>query len=374
MAALAALMPAASGAAGLNALPNLALYERYVAIDGTCSWPRLTLLPGGEISAVIWPHPNHGLVAGAAECWNSSDGGRTWSRAGVPVPNAPGTSRMNVAAGLAPDGTYVAVVAGWNHAAPDAWSVTTDEERKHRSQFHRPPSVTVRAIAAASRDGGRTWSRYGDVPDLPGSLHHLAPYGPIRPLEDGRAGAMLYGDASYFFTSSDQGRTWQKRGQVGPPGGYNETAWIILANHDLYAAARSGDEHGLDGFRSSDGGVTWRKECPLTLPLQHPGDLLRLPDGRILLTYGVRNEGLWAVCARFGDPTARDWSAPLCLVDLEGATDEPRSADPLRDGGYPSTIALSDGTLVTAYYCRGIASHNRYHTGVVRWRAPGPKS
>ena len=67
-------------------------------------------------------------------------------------------------------------------------------------------------------------------------------------------------------------------------------------------------------------------------------------------------------------------SAPLCLVDLEGATDEPHSADPLRNGGYPSTIVLPDGTLVTAYYCRGVAAHNRYHTGVVRWRAPASKS
>jgi hypothetical protein len=185
---------------------------------------------------------------------------------------------------------------------------------------------------------------------------------------------MLYGETAYFFASADQGRTWGKLGQLGSAGDYNETSWIILANRDFYAAARSSDDHGLDGFRSTDGGATWLKERSLTLPLQHPGDLVRLQDGRILLTYGVRNEGLWAICVRFGDPTARLWSAPLCLVDLEGSTDEPRSPDPLRDGGYPSTVVLADGTLVTAYYSRGVSAHTRYHMGVIRWRPPDAHS
>ena len=248
IAALSFLTPAGARAAGLNALPNLALYERYVAIDGSCSWPRLTLLPGGEISALIWPHPNHGLVAGAAECWNSTDGGRTWHRIGVPVPNASADNRMNVAAGLASDGAYTALVAGWTHCPPGRWSATTDEERKHRSQFHRPPSTTSRAIPAVSRDGGRTWSQYGEVADLPQSSRHLTPYGPIRPLSGARMGVMLYGETAYFFASADQGRTWGKLGQLGSAGDYNETSWIILANRDFYAAARSSDDHGLDGF------------------------------------------------------------------------------------------------------------------------------
>jgi len=75
--------------------------------------------------------------------------------------------------------------------------------------------------------------------------------------------------------------------------------------------------------------------------MQVPGDLMRLPDGRILLTYGVRNEGFWSICVRFADATARTWSPAMCLVDLDGSTEEPRSLDPLRDGGYPSTVALA---------------------------------
>ena len=53
-------------------------------------------------------------------------------------------------------------------------------------------------------------------------------------------------------------------------------------------------------------------------------------------------------------------------MDLKGVPD-PTGAS-RQDGGYPSTVELPDGTLVTAYYSNGIAQHRRYHMGVLRWR------
>ena len=139
------------------------------------------------------------------------------------------------------------------------------------------------------------------------------------------------------------------------------------------AASRGAENSCLDAFRSTDGGATWHPEGPLTLNGQHPADLTRLPDGRILLSYGVRNPGLWGVAVRFGDATAHHWTAPMVLVDFEDSSDHPRLADPRRDGGYPSTVVAADGTLVTAYYTRGIPAHYRYHMGVVRWLPPPPE-
>ena len=37
------------------------------------------------------------------------------------------------------------------------------------------------------------------------------------------------------------------------------------------------------------------------------------------------------------------------------------------DGGYPSSVQLSDGQVLTAYYASGIDGHARYHMGVVLW-------
>lgn len=366
-----AAAPFAPVAAAPSALPPLPLYERYIAVDGVCAWPRLTLLPNGEISALIWPHPNHGFVQGAAECWNSTDSGRTWQRAGVPVPNDPGFNRMNLAAGVADDGTYVALVSGWPRPFLPPWKGTLEDESTLGQTPAFKAARTLQAVPAVSRDGGHTWTRFPTLTEpLEPSGNALVPHGRIASLPGGELGAMLYYSDAWFFTSADQGKTWQRRGQVTTDHLHNETNWIRLDNGDLLAASRGNDNSCVDAFRSTDNGVTWKPEGPLSLNGQHPADFTRLGDGRILLSYGVRNPGLWGVAVRLGDVTGRKWSAPMMLVDFETSSDHPQLADPRRDGGYPSTVALADGTLVTAYYTRGIPAHYRYHMGVVRWKPP----
>jgi hypothetical protein len=124
----------------------------------------------------------------------------------------------------------------------------------------------------------------------------------------------------------------------------------------------------LEGYRSTDGGRTWKSEGGLTMPLQIPGDLLKLADGRVLLSYGARNRGLYGVWVQMGDPELKAWSAPMLLVDFEGSSEFQQTPAPSSDGGYPSTVQTADGTFVTAYYSRGVPAHQRYHVGVVRWR------
>jgi len=361
-----ALLAAAVSLPGSPAAIRLPRYERYIAIDAACAWPRLTVLPNGEISALIWPHPNHGFVQGAAECWNSTDDGRTWQRVGVPVPNAPGTNRMNGAAGVTADGTYVVVVAGWPRPYLPPWKGTLADEAKLPEVFK--DLRTLPPVPAVSKDNGRTWIQYPEL-DVPrqSSGNSVTPFGRIAPLRGGGIGMMMYGDEVWFYVSVDGGHTWQRRGNVAGDRAHNETTWIELENGDLLAAARGTVNSCLDAYRSADGGVTWKPEGPLTLNGQHPADLTRLSDGRILLSFGVRTPGLWGVAVRFGDRTGRQWSSPQVLVDFEDSSDHPREADPRRDGGYPSSVVAADGTIVTAYYCRGVPAHYRYHMGVVRW-------
>lgn len=366
---IAVVLPRA--AAAPSSLPALPLYERFIAVDGACAWPRLTVLPSGEISALIWPYPNHGFVQDAAECWNSADQGRTWQRTGVPVPNDPGFNPMNSAAGVADDGTYVVLLSGWPRPYLPPWKGTLEDEATLGQTQPFKDARTLQAVPAISHDGGRTWERFPALTEpLEPSGNALVPHGRIASLPGGELGVMLHYSDAWFFTSADHGRTWHRRGQVTTDHAHNETTWIRLENGDLFAASRGNDNSCVDGFRSTDGGVTWKPEGPLTLNGQHPADFTRLPDGRILLSYGVRNPGLWGVAVRFGDATARHWTSPLVLVDFEDSSDHPRAADPRRDGGYPSTVVAADGTLVTAYYTRGIPAHYRYHMGVVRWLPP----
>lgn len=337
-----------------------------MAIDNACGWPYLTVLPDGEIMVYIWPYPVHGYTEGAAEAWQSSDGGHTWFRAGVPVPHEPTENRMNVAAGLNNAGQYTVLASGWNNRRyPAGWR---PEGVYNSSSFYRDSSELT-PIPAVYFGGEKGWRQYAAVDTVEPEGTTGVPFGRIAPISDTETGVFIYHKRVIFYVSEDNGKTWSRRGELPDEGdfykNYNETTWIKLENGDLYAASRRSN---VGGFRSTDNGFTWTKEEDLTLLGQHPADLTRMKDGRILLTYGVRNRGMRGIAYRIADTEARNWDRPAMLVHFPDAGFE-HTANPMgrADLGYPSTVSLADGTLVTAYYVESIEGHNRYHVGVVRW-------
>lgn len=347
--------------------------ERFIAIDHACGWPNLTLLPNGDIAALIWPDPCHGQWEGAAECWGSTNGGHTWAKRGVPVPHAPGTNRMNLSAGLARDGALVTLVSGWTGRTPRGIPVA------HSKDHHLLPPLPARSL-----DGGRTWENftaplasaedtgphYGDGIRIttPTGAANLTPFGDIWPLADGALGTLFYSSRVHFHTSGDDGRTWTHRATFGQQDFFTETTWLPLPDGRLLAAARTTGDQRLELFTSADQGRTWILDQPLTGHNEHPAALTLLQDGAVLLTYGIRTEPRYGIGARLSRDGGRTWSEPRVLVDLEGSTNPHSPSPTARDGGYPATVQLADGTLVTAYYSKGVPSHTRYHVGVLRWR------
>lgn len=362
---VAALLLFGSGVVLLAAPPPGArfdFYERFVAIDGACAWPNLSLLPDGRIVAIIWPYTNHAITEGSAESWVSEDHGASWKKSGVPMPHAPGTNRMNVAAG-AVDGQVVTLMGGWDQR------VSYQLGQSLGPATHR--GVTIQPRTAVSGDAGAHWQQLPETKfPLRADGKSLIPYGRVAKIRGGGIGVCLYGESVFFYHSADGGVTWTKRGTIVEGKTHNETTWVELDNGDLFAAARTYGDIRLEAYRSTDGGRTWKAEGPLTLAQQHPADLLKLPDGRVLLSYASRNPDLYAIWVQIGDPELRAWSSPMLLVDLEGSSEFQRTPVPSSDGGYPSTVLTADGTFVTAYYSRGVSAHQRYHVGVVRWRLP----
>ena len=325
-------------------------YERYVAVDNMCAWPNLTILPNGDLAAAIFNRPSHGLHEGDVEVWASTDGGQLWKHRGTATTHDPGTNRMNVAVGLAHNSDLVVLASGWG------------------GEGLRGKIMPI--MVSRSSDGGRTWQRSFDV-KLPDGLSYLIPFGDIVRVEGRMLAAPFYQadqdlssksrpatetGSAYLLYSKDDGRTWGD-GVVLGPGDYNETSVLRLRADRWLAASRTyGDGH-LQLFVSEDEGRTWKNEGPLTLPSQHPAHLMRLADGRILLTYGIREKGHQGVGRRISDDEGKTWKAPTRIVNLVEST----------DGGYPATVQLPDGTLVTAYYSMGVPQHRRYHMGVVHW-------
>lgn len=326
--------------------------ERFIAVDNVCAWPNLTRLSDGAIATTIFNQPTHGGWEGDVELWASMDEGRTWALRGVPAPHEPTTNRMNVGAGLARDGSMVVLASGWTRRNPIG-------------DYTSPHDGKVLPIwVCRSSDCGVTWSHEESlaVPDDMDS--RCIPYGDVVQQTDGSLGACLYGgitkagNQSCYFTSTDDGRSWSRKSII--EGSItNESAPLVLPDGTILVAARTTVEQHLELHRSTDQGETWQAQGPLSLFGQIPAHLLALSDGRVLLSYGLRNKGLHGVATRISDDGGQTWSAPRIIVNYG------RDAD----GGYPSSVQCADGTIVTAYYCAGIETHQRYHMGVVRWTA-----
>ena len=91
---------------------------------------------------------------------------------------------------------------------------------------------------------------------------------------------------------------------------------------------------------SNDGGKTWTE--PKSIGVWGlPSHLLQLKDGRLLMSYGHRRKP-FGNQARLSTDQGRTWSEPIIL-----------SGDGIGgDLGYPSTVELDDGTLLTVWYER----------------------
>lgn len=320
-----------------------------VAVDNVCAWPNLTVLRDGTVIATIFNQPSHGLCEGDVECWGSEDGGRTWALRGTPAAHDPGTNRMNVAAGLAANGDLLVIASGWSHRPPPG-----------QTAGHGPPAQVLAPWVCRSADGGRSWSIDKTIfPNLPCGGNGI-PFGDILAGQDGclRVFVYLASWRTYVYRSADDGKSWGQPVVLSAQARTNETAPLHLGNGEWLAAARNDGRdpayNGLELYYSNDDAKTWTRRQRLTEHMKHPGDLLRLNDRRLLLTYGNRTSP-GGIDVQLSDDEGHTWSDPWRVADCEG------------DRGYPSSVQLPDGQVLTAFYAQRTADHNRYHMGVVHW-------
>ena len=323
------------------ALKKAGVPRRIIAIDNVCAWPNLQQLRDGSIVAVVFNQPNHGFTAGDVDAWHSADG-QFWNRLGTITRHEPETVRMNHGVGLNADGHLVVLCNGWDKIAP------------RRNAASRP----IATHGAISRDGGRSWEQLGPVlPEEPG-LSWQVPFGDILTAANGDLVAGTYAFSRprgniYAVRSKDGGRTWT---HVTPivKDRHVEAAMLHVGNGRWLAASRRFEHLDLDVFASDDDAMTWRHVVTLDVKPVSSAHLLRLSDGRILLTYGNRTAGSRGIDVRTSRDDGRTWAPPQRLVALDTG-----------DCGYPDVVELPGQRLLVAYYADGIAQHQRYHMGVI---------
>lgn len=288
----------------------------------------------------------------------SKDRGLHWSPPQVVV----GSDRMhaNPSLGVLEDGTVLLGYQTW------------------RSHF-KGSTAEIRFVSyevIRSSDDGHTWSEPAKIPADP--PRGIASYSRIVQLPDGTALLPLYlyveggredpdiplsekQDHSYVYRSRDGGKSWGDRSLIAK--GFNETNLIHLQSGKLLAFLREQEKPpGRSALsESSDGGHRWTQPRFITGAGEHPGTLEQMEDGMVVLSYGVRHP---------------PYGAQAILSNDDGRTWDQRNKimigfHSFGGGGYPCTIRLDSGHLLTLYY--GYERPREGHVSfvqAVRWKVP----
>jgi len=320
-------------------------------------WPTLARRRNGQLLLVCsGGREAHVCPFGRVELMQSDDKGRTWGKARVlidgPIDDRDagvletdkGTILITTFTSLA----YESILTRAEKIKPGQSGAWPDEKLRRWQAVHRQLSAQQRQAELGvwmirSTDGGATWSkRY--------RCGVNSPHGPVQ-LSDGRqlyAGKELWHGERRIGVceSTDDGQTWRWLATIPTRKGddrsqYHELHAVETADSRLVVQIRN---HNKANARetlqceSSDGGKTW--STPHSIGVWGlPSHLLRLADGRLLMTYGHRRKP-FGNQARLSEDHGRSWSEPM-IVSGDGASG---------DLGYPSTVQLNDGSLLTVWY------------------------
>jgi len=146
---------------------------------------------------------------------------------------------------------------------------------------------------------------------------------------------------TYLLISNTGGRTWEPPTVIvdSPKRLFNEPDLAEIAPGELCCILRSKGQF-LYQCSSLDGGRTWTTPQPTTMA-GRPGHLLVVSDGRLLCSYGRRQEP-FGIRACLSEDGGRTWSAASEIVVRDDL--------PNADLGYPTTIEYEPGHLFVCYY------------------------
>jgi Neuraminidase (sialidase) len=309
-------------------------------------WPTLIRSRAGDLLLVYsGGRESHVCPFGRVDLMRSHDDGKTWSWPETLMDSAIDDRD----AGICETSSGALLVTTFT-------SLTYESRMKNLTPEQQAKWVAVdRRITAAQRrelqdtwmlrssDAGVSWSAPFRVPAN-------SPHGPIL-LSGGRllyAGKKLWeeGGRVGVCESIDDGKTWRWLSDIpARPGDsvkeYHELHAVQAANNHVIVHIRNHNQQNAGETlqcESADGGRTW--SVPRAIGVWGlPSHLLRLRDGRLLMTYGYRRPP-FGNQARVSTDNGQTWSEPMTLSDDAMSVDV----------GYPSTVESGDGSLVTVWY------------------------
>jgi hypothetical protein len=286
----------------------------------------------------------------------SLDGGERWALEHS-LPDARDNLVPKAGAAVAPHANAAPCPGGIHFTHPDFVMTFS------HASFHTGPSRFW-----ISYDRGHTWAGPYHLPDM-GTCGVAAR---TDYLVNGSRDCTLFLTAAkrdgregrpFCARTADGGATWELVAWIGPEpeqGFAIMPASLRLPSGDILVLLRvqpDAAHSSIAAFCSSDDGLTWtRLSDPVPeLAPSNPPALIRLRDGRLCLTYGVR-AAPYRICAKMSSDQGHSWGDEIVLRD-DGAN---------WDIGYTRNVQRADGNVVTVYYFNDAQSgHERYIAATV---------
>ena len=311
-------------------------------------WPTLARRRNGQLLLVCsGGRESHVCPFGRVELMRSDDGGAHWSWPQTLIDSAIDDRDAGVLE--TPRGSLLVTTFTSLAFEQPTYFPKSDAQKVARwiAARDRVPETTRKKMLGEwiirSTDGGQNWSS-------PSRCGVNSPHGPIA-LANGDllyAGKELYNQHNRIgaAVSVDDGVSWKWAGTIpSRPGDdhrqYHELHAVEAAPGRLIAHIRNHNpRHAGETLQSesTDGGRTWTTPHEIGI-WGLPSHLLKLADGRLLMSYGHRRRP-FGNQVRISDDAGATWSEPMGLSG-DGAGG---------DLGYPSTVQLDNGHLVTAWY------------------------
>ena len=331
----------------------------------------LIRLKNGDILIMAREATEHFANDGDVIMLRSKDGGKTWGEKQTII----GTKDLDEREGCGiqlKDGTIVVGVFYNDHYIPDG---TYNWNGKVKLPELDRPRLGTEFIS--STDNGKTWSKptFLNIKGMPFSGVEGPTDAPIE-MPDGSIimGVIGYGIngnshnvGSVLLKSTDKGKTWKYVSTIaGDPdgkfGGLVEPGIVRTKTGRIIAGLRThADENAIMMTYSDDNGKTWVPAFKTDM-IGHPVDLIQLSDGRIMASYGVR-EGV----GRHVEPGG----IRACFSSDNGKTWDIKTEVQLRsdfinwDEGYPESLEMPDGRVMTVYYFN---LFGKYFLGSTFWK------
>ncbi len=339
------------------------------------AWPTVMCTKDGELLAVCSGNrKEHVDPFGRVMLYRSADGGKTWSEPKL-LTKGPLDDRDAGIVQAADGSLLVNYFTSIGFAHPRSAKNLQSEWKESLEKISLADIVNRHGFfMIRSTDHGATWSEPYSVPV--NSVHGPKLLKSGRLIWVGRSLAPDYvlpvrmGDKMVCAVSDDHGATWSVAGEISPVKGQLMTDWheadcveaadgTIIAQFRNHTPAKTAPGNkawprGIWQTESADGGKTW--SVPHHICDGFPPHLLRLPDGRLLLTYSYRSKP-FGIRFRLSDDNGKSWSKEGNLADTSRM-----------DMGYPSTVVLKDGSLFTLYY--EADSDKLASLSYIRWRLP----